>query len=65
MTKSYGGSPTPKLRIKIMVLKILMVVFGSAMHAYPKLQAIGMLVCASWTTWMVCVNVRLTDQHQC
>lgn len=57
MTRSLSASPTPKLRIKIMLLKVAMVVFGSAMHAYPKLQAIGMLACAAWITWMDIINV--------
>jgi hypothetical protein len=51
MTHSYGASPCPRLRIKLMTLKILLVVCGSAVDAYPLIQAIGMLIALVWIVW--------------
>lgn len=58
LSKSWLASPCPRLRIKIMMLKIALVLFGTALDAFPTIQAPGMLICSAWIVWSDIKAVR-------
>lgn len=51
MAHSYLASPCPKLRIKLMLLKVLLIVLATAISSYQRVQASGMMLVVAWILW--------------